>query len=346
LPVNEFFVVPLVPLWSNIAMSILVNEPPRPLGKSGFTVSPVALGCWPMAGVTTLDVNDADSIATIQKCFDLGINHLDTAYVYGPSGESENLIRRAIGNRRDEFVIATKCGLHLEGPEFVADGRPERLRAECEESLRRLGTDHVELLYLHTPDEKVPLADSAGALRELMEAGKARSVGVSNFTVEQMEEFAAVCPITATQMPYNMLQRGIEQRTIPWCRERNVAVMIYWPLMKGLLAGKFTRDTQLNERDSRRNNPAFSGEEWRRNHDFVDRLREAAALTGHTVAQLVVNWTFNQSGITCALCGAKRPHQIDETAGAMGWRLTGEQESIIAAAIAARGPAAVKRVFD
>lgn len=323
-----------------------LNADLRPLGNSGISVTPVALGCWPMAGVTTLDVNDADSIATIQKCFDLGINHLDTAYVYGPNGESENLIRRAIGKRRDEFVIATKCGLHLEGPEFVADGRPERLRAECEESLRRLGTDRVELLYLHTPDDKVPIAESAGALRQLLDAGKTRAVGVSNFTVEQMEEFAAVCPIVATQMPYNMLQRGIEQRTIPWCRERNVAVMIYWPLMKGLLAGKFQRDTELHERDSRRNNPAYSGDEWQRNQDFVDRLREAAALTGHTVAQLVVNWTFNQAGITSALCGAKRPHQIEETAGAMGWSLTSEQLARIDAAIAERGAAAVKRVFD
>ena len=133
----------------------------RPLGNSGFTVSPVALGCWPIAGVTTLDTNEADSIATIQKCFDVGINHLDTAYVYGPNGESENLIRRAIGSRRDEMVIATKCGIHYEGREMVTDGRPERLRPSARK-LRRLGTDRVELLYLHAPDENVPLAESAG----------------------------------------------------------------------------------------------------------------------------------------------------------------------------------------
>jgi aryl-alcohol dehydrogenase-like predicted oxidoreductase len=318
----------------------------RPLGNSGFSVSPVALGCWPIAGVTTLDTNDVDSIATIQKCFDVGINHLDTAYVYGPSGESENLIRRAIVGRRDEMVIATKCGIHYEGREMVTDGHPARLRAECEESLRRLGTDRVELLYLHTPDENVPLAESAGALREIMLAGKARSIGVSNFTVEQMEEFAAVCPITAVQPPYNMLNRGIEQRTIPWCRARNVAVMVYWPLMKGLLAGKFQREAGVEARDGRRNFPGYAGEEWQRNQDFVDHLREAAALSGHTVAQLVVNWTFSQPGITSALCGAKRPPQIEETAGAMGWQLSAEQLSIVNAAIAGRGSAAVKRQFS
>src|SRR3954466_2223873 len=186
----------------------------RPLGNSGLKVSAVALGCWPIAGVTTLDTNDTDSIATIEKCFDVGINHLDTAHVYGPNGESENLIRRALGNRRDEMVIATKCGIHYEHDQ-VTDGRPERIRTECDESLRRLGTDRIELLYLHAPDEKVPIGDSAAALRQLMEEGKTLSVGASNCTVEQLEEFQTVCPLTAVQMPYNMLQRGIEQRTIP-----------------------------------------------------------------------------------------------------------------------------------
>jgi aryl-alcohol dehydrogenase-like predicted oxidoreductase len=318
----------------------------RPLGKSGFSVSPVALGCWPIAGVTTLHTNDVDSIATIQKCFEVGINHLDTAYVYGPNGESENLIRRAIGTRRDELVIATKCGIHFEGTEMITDGRPERLRSECEESLRRLGTDRVELLYLHTPDENVPLAESAGGLLQLMAEGKARSIGVSNFTVEQMEEFHTVCPITAIQPPYNMLLRGIERRTIPWCRERNIAVMVYWPLMKGILAGRLPRDAELHERDGRRKYPGYAGEEWQRNQDFVDRLREAAALSGHTVAQLVVNWTFSQPGITSALCGAKRPHQIEETAAAMGWSLSPEQLVIIDEAIVARGKAEAKREFE
>jgi len=331
----------------------------RPLGNSGIFVSPVALGCWPIAGVTTLDANVADSIATIQKCFDVGVNHLDTAHVYGPNGESENLIRRALGNRREEMVIATKCGIHYEGREMVNDGRPERLRAECDESLRRLGTDRVELLYLHSPDKNVPVAVSAGALRELLEAGKTRSVGVSNFTVVQLEEFHAVCPITAVQMPYNMLQRDIEQRTIPWCREHDVAITVYWPLMKGLLAGKMPRGAELDERDSRRKYPMYQGDEWQRNQDFVDRLREAAALSvvswsvvrgspdpaPPTVAQLVVNWTISQPGITSALCGAKRPWQIEETAGAMGWTLSDKQRALIDAAIAARGQAATKRLF-
>lgn len=343
-----------VPLWWIELMNHNAADY-RPLGSSGLNVSPVALGCWPIAGVTTLDTNEADSIATIQKCFDVGINHLDTAHVYGPNGESENLIRRALANRRDCVVIATKCGIHYENGTMVTDGRPERLRAECDESLRRLGTDRVELLYLHAPDEKVPIADSAAALRDMMDEGKTLSVGASNCTVEQMDAFQAVCPITAVQLPYNMLQRDIEQRTIPWCRERNIAVMVYWPLMKGLLAGKLPRDSQLDERDSRRKYPMYQADEWNRNQDFIDRLREAAAVpvvrgssepAPPTVAQLVVNWTINQPGITSALCGAKRPAQIEETAGALGWDLTEEQRAIIHAAIAERGPVATKRAFS
>jgi aryl-alcohol dehydrogenase-like predicted oxidoreductase len=306
----------------------------------------VALGCWPIAGQTTLDTSDADSIATIQACFDLGVNHLDTAFVYGPNGESENLIRRAIEGRRDEVVLATKCGIHYEGGAMITDGRPERLRLECDESLRRLGTDRVELLYLHAPDEKVPVEESAGALRELMAAGKTRSVGASNFTLEQFQAFQAVCPLSAVQMPYNMLQRDIERQTIPWCRERGIAVMVYWPLMKGLLAGRMPRTHQLDEGDSRQKYPMYQGDEWQKNQDFVDRLREAAAISGHTVAQLVVNWTMNQPGITSALCGAKRPWQIEETADAMGWSLSAEQLAIIDAALTARGPAEAKRLFS
>jgi aryl-alcohol dehydrogenase-like predicted oxidoreductase len=317
----------------------------RPLGNSGLSVSPVALGCWPIAGVTTLDANEADSIDTIRECFDLGINHLDTAHVYGPHGESEVLIGRALAGRRDEMVIATKCGIHYEEGQMVTDARPQRLRFECEESLRRLGTDRVELLYLHAPDERVPIAESAGALRELLEAGKTRAVGASNCSLEQLQAFQAVCPLAAVQLPYNMLQRDIEQRTIPWCGEQVIAVTVYWPLMKGLLAGRLPRDHQFHERDSRRNYPMYQGDEWQKNQDFVDRLREAAALSGHTVAQLVINWTIYQPGITAALCGAKRRWQIEELSGAMGWRMSAEQLTIIDDAIAARGKAAAKRLF-
>lgn len=316
----------------------------RPLGQTGMFISPVALGCWPIAGMTSAGVSDRDSLATIAACFDLGINFLDTAYCYGRHGESERLIAQALAGRRDEMVIATKGGVHwgAEGQQIV-DGRPETLRHECEESLRRLNTDRVELLYLHAPDPRTPLAESAGALADLLRAGKTRSVGVSNVSLDQLREFAAACPLSAVQPPYNMLQRDIEQDVIPWCMEQGVSVIIYWPLLKGLLAGKLARDTVFPPTDSRSRYPMFHGDEWEKNQALVDRLRPIAAESGHTVAELVIQWTIAQPGITAALCGAKRPDQIRENAGGMGWRLTYDQSAAIERALAERGKAKIRQ---
>mgnify|MGYP000483548521 FL=1 len=314
----------------------------RPLGNTGIFVSPIALGCWPIAGLTSPGTCDADSLATIQACWELGINHLDTAYSYGRSGESEEVIRRALGPRRREMVIATKGGLHWDDEGRQArDASPATLRRQCETSLRRLGTDYVDLLYLHAPDPKVPVGESAAALRRLMEEGKTRCVGASNLTLAQLEEFAAACPLAAFQPPYNMLQRQIEADTLPWCRAHGVAVLVYWPLLKGLLAGRLARDETFAN-DSRRKYPMFQGEEYQKNLDFVEVLRGIAARSGRTVAQLVLNWTIHQPGVTAALCGAKRPEQIRETAQAAGWRLSEEQLAEIDQALARRGLPAVR----
>lgn len=310
----------------------------RPLGDTGLDVSPIALGCWPIAGITSINVTEANSLATIARCFDLGVNFLDTAYCYGRDGESERLICRALGSRRDAMVIATKGGIHWEPDGKQArDGRPETLRRQCEESLTRLGTDRVELLYLHAPDPNVPLAESAGALKELLDEGKTRSVGLSNATLDELKQFAAVCPLAAFQPHYNMLQREIEADTLPWCRAHNVSVMVYWPLMKGLLAGKLPRNHVFAPGDGRAKYPMFQGQEWEKTQDLIDELREIAAEAGRSVAQLVINWTIHRPGITVALCGAKRPDQMEENAGGVGWRLSEEQLARIDAALKRRG---------
>jgi len=310
----------------------------RELGHSGTRVTPVGLGCWPIAGMTSRGVSDANSIATLEACFAEGINFLDTAYCYGAEGESERLIARAVAGRRDGMVIATKGGIEWDARlKMVRDARPATLRRQCEESLRRLGTDRVDLLYLHAPDESTPVSESAGELRRLMEEGKTRSVGVSNASLAQLQEFAAHCPLTAYQPSYNMLQRDIEGDRLPWCVENHVAVVVYWPLLKGLLAGKLARDHVFEPGDGRPKYSQFRGEEWQKNHDLLDALRPIAAETGHTLAQLVVNWTIHQPGITVALCGAKRPDQLRDNAGALGWRLTADQLARIELALARRG---------
>jgi len=316
------------------------------LGATNIRVSPVAFGTWPIAGVSSLDVNDADSLATIRAALDSGVNFLDTAYCYGKQGESEKLIGQVVAGRRSEAVIATKGGIHYDAAGVQAqDARPETLLRECDESLQRLGVDYVELYYLHAPDRRVPIAESAGAIVQMIEVGKVLTAGASNCSLEQLEEFQAVCPLAAVQLPYNMLQRDIERDTVPWCRERGISVTAYWPLMKGLLAGKLTDESQLAPSDARRKYPMYQGREWEKNQAFVDVLRSIAAEAGRTVAQVVVNWTIHRPGITAALCGAKRPWQIEETAAAIGWQLSGPQLAAIEAAIADRGEAEAKRLF-
>jgi aryl-alcohol dehydrogenase-like predicted oxidoreductase len=294
--------------------------------------------------MTSLHVNDADSRATLQAAVDSGVNFFDTAFCYGAHGESERLIGSQLAGVRDQLVIATKTGIHWRADgQRVVDGRPATLRAELEESLRRLQTDSVELLYLHAPDPAIPLADSAGELRRLLEEGKTRAVGASNCDVQQLDVFQAVCPISAVQSPYNMLQRQLEDEVLPWCEQHGASAMIYWPLMKGLLAGRLPRDTVFEPGDGRAKYPMFQGEEWSKNQDFVDDLRGIGQEIGCSVAQLVVSWTIHQPAVTAALCGAKRDYQIRETAASMDLRLGKSTLDAIDAALLRRGQPAAGR---
>jgi aryl-alcohol dehydrogenase-like predicted oxidoreductase len=290
----------------------------RRLGQSDLRVAPVALGCWPLAGMTSGPMTEADAVAVIDAALAAGIDHLDTAHAYGRNGESERLIARALRGRRGQVVLATKVGVYWDQDgALVRTGKPDLLRRHFEESLRRLDADHVDLLYLHAPADDAPLAESAGLFRELLAEGKTRAVGVSNLSVGQMEVFAAECPFAASQVRYNRLQREIEADVLPWCLSHRVSVVAYEPLALGLLTGKFGREHHLPEGDWRRQSPLFAGEAWIKNLDEVERLRRAAERRGCSVAQAAVGWTISRPGVAAALCGAKRPEQIRETAQAM-----------------------------
>jgi len=248
--------------------------------------------------MTREGVTPAAAVATVRAAIDAGITHLDTAYCYGEHGESERAIAAAIAGRRDAVVLAGKCGIHwvpdasaAPPRRQVVDGRPERLRAEVAESLERLGTDHFDLLYLHAPDPQLPIEESAGELARLLAAGVTRAVGLSNASVDQLRRFAAVCPLAACQMQFNMLQRQIEADILPWCRDRGVAMVAYWPLMKGLLAGRMRRGQVFPTTDTRHKYPIFNGVEFDRSLDFVDALRPTAARLGCQLADLVLAWT-------------------------------------------------------
>lgn len=321
-----------------------MNTQPRPLGNSPVAVGPLGLGCWPLAGMTREGITPEAALATVAAAVDAGIMHLDTAYCYGEQGESERAIREGLRGRRDRVILAGKCGIHWEpGRTQCVDGRPTRLRREVDESLARLGTDRLDLLYLHAPDPTIPIEESAGALRGLLEAGKARAIGGSNMTVAQLERFSAECPLAACQMPYNMLQRGIEDAVLPWCRKNQVAMVVYWPLMKGLLAGRMHRGRVFSASDSRHKYPMFNGAEFERNLDFVDALRPIAARLQCDLPDLVLAWTAEQDGITSVLFGATSPDQVLANAQALACDLDDEARAAIRMAIAERGPVAGRR---
>jgi len=322
-----------------------MTHPRRCVGVTDIEIGPFGLGCWPLAGMTREGITPAAAVATVRAAIDAGIDHLDTAYCYGENGESERAIAAALTAReRDGVVIATKCGIHWEpGRRQRVDGRPERLRQELEESLRRLGTDHVDLLYLHAPDPALPIESSAAELERLLAAGKTRAVGVSNASLDQLVRFSAACPLAACQMHYNMLQRDIEAEILPWCRSRGVSMFVYWPLMKGLLAGDMPRSRTFPVTDSRHKYPMFTGDEFQRNCDFVDELRPIATRLDRPLADLVLAWTAEQRGVTCVLFGATTPLQAAANARAGGCFLDEEARAGIAAAIGRRGPAAGRR---
>lgn len=312
----------------------------RTLGGTSLTVTPIAMGCWPIAGITTPGVTRERSLETLKAAFDSGINFFDTAYCYGYEGESERMIGEALRGVRDQIVIASKGGVHWTKDKVQArDGRPATIIRECEESLRRLQTDVIDLHYLHGPDPILPVEVSAEAFAQLIEQGKIRSAGISNCSVEQLGAFHRVCPLSAYQPRYNMVQREIETAQLPWCVEHNVACIVYWPLMKGLLAGHYLRDHVFPPHDSRLKYPVFQGEQWQRNQDLLDELRIVAAGLNLTVADLVLKWTIQQPGITVALCGAHRPEQIRENARAMRGSLPEDATAAIAQAIQRRSQA-------
>ncbi len=289
--------------------------PHRRLGNSDLHVSPVALGCWPLAGITSGAMSDGEAAAVIDAALDAGINHLDTAYAYGRDGESQRRVGNAIRERHDGVVLADKVGVYWNDEGNIAcTGRPELLERHFDESLKRLGLDHVDLLYFHAPADDAPIAESAGFFAQTLASGKARAVGVSNLSVAQIEAFTAECPAVACQIRYNMLQREAEADIVPWCRAHDMSVVAYEPLAMGLLTGKFARDHVFAADDWRRQSPLFSGAAWTENINTVERLRPLAESAGCSVAQLAVSWTVSRPGITVALCGAKRPEQISDTA--------------------------------
>jgi aryl-alcohol dehydrogenase-like predicted oxidoreductase len=275
---------------------------------------------------------------TVAAAIDHGITHLDTAYCYGENGESERAIAQAIKGRRSGISIASKCGIHWQaGKRQAINGQPNRLIQEVKESLLRLQVDHLDLLYLHTPDPNTPLQESAGALRQLLDEGVIQSAGLSNGNTEDCKLFAEICPLTACQRHFNMLQQEIRSELLPYCRSKEIAMVAYWPLMKGLLTGRMKRNQVFPKTDSRHKYPMFSGDEYQKNLTFVETIQAIATQLDVSLSSLVLAWTMGQDGITTVLFGATSAKQVTANAKALYCQLDHDTNLAINQAVQQRG---------
>jgi aryl-alcohol dehydrogenase-like predicted oxidoreductase len=300
----------------------------RTLGGQGLVVSALGLGCMGMSQ-SYGPGDDQESVATIHRALDLGMTFLDTADVYGPY-TNERLVGRAIAGRREEVVLATKFGnQRLDDGRRVVNGKPDYVRQACDASLERLGVDHIDLYYQHRVDRSVPVEDTWGAMAELVQAGKVRHLGISEAAPATVRRAHAVHPVSAGQYEWSLFTRDLEDEVLPALRELGIGVVAYSPLGRGFLSGRITSPDDFGEDDFRRNHPRFTGENFARNLELVDRVRELAASKGATPSQLAIAWVLAQGDDVVPIPGTKRRSYLEENLGALDVELTPEDLAAI-----------------
>jgi aryl-alcohol dehydrogenase-like predicted oxidoreductase len=319
----------------------------RQLGQSSLNVTPIIFGAWAIGGWMWGGNDDNDALEAIRASIDSGVNAIDTAAVYG-FGHSEELVGRAIKGIRQKVIVATKCGMSWEGDQgsdpwpqkdnagrlvtIRKNSKPQSIFRECEQSLRRLGIDVIDLYQIHRPDVDTPVEDSIGALEELRRQGKVRAIGVSNFDLDWLRRAHAAATLTTHQPPYSVIQRGIEGDILPFCRQNNIGVICYSPLERGLLTGLVGPDRKFKHGDHRAGHNFFTVENRRRVAAALAKIKPIANAHKASFAQIIIQWTIHQPGITAALVGARNARQARDNAAAQLVTLTSEELSQIRAA--------------
>lgn len=313
----------------------------RQLAKSDLSVSVITFGAWAAGGWMWGGTERKEAIDAIRAAYDAGVTSIDTAPIYG-QGTSEEIVGEAIkGLPRDKIQILNKFGMRwdLKKGDFgfsskMNDGREidiyryagkESVLKEVEDSLRRLGTDYIDLYQIHWPDSTTPIAETFEAVAKLVEQGKVRYAAVCNYSKEQMQEANKYVEIVSNQVPFSMVKRDIEEELVPYTRAAGKAILAYSPLQRGLLTGKITPGYQFSKGDHRANNPFFTDDNIRKTNAFLDKIRPIAEEKGATLAQLVLKWTIERPGITIALAGARNAQQAVQNAAAAALTLTGEE---------------------
>jgi aryl-alcohol dehydrogenase-like predicted oxidoreductase len=303
------------------AEALEMNMERNEIFGTSLKVSPVAIGTWAIGGWMWGGTDESESIATIRAAFEHGINVVDTAPVYG-FGRSEEIVGKAIaeGRRRSDVLIATKAGLQWDGGSVSRNASRARILREVEDSLRRLRTEYIDIYQVHWPDPLITIEETAEAMHTLFTQGKIRAIGVSNFSVGQMERFRRVAPLHVLQPPYNLFERGIEADLLPYCRKNKVAMLGYGALCRGLLSGRMQPDTVFGGDDLRRTDPKFLKPRYEQYLAAVSKLDRLAQRFGKRVIHLAVRWMLDQ-GITTALWGARHPDQLQPVDEVAGWSL-------------------------
>lgn len=319
----------------------------RPIGDSDLQVSSICFGAWAIGGWMWGGTDHKESISAIRASWDAGVTSIDTAPIYG-MGLSEVLVAEALeGIPRDQVQILTKCALKWEPVEAGAriegydmDGKPvrvfrhagkESILRECEDSLRRLKTDYIDLYQVHWHDPSTPIDETMEALVILSDQGKIRHASVCNYDEVQLEEALKTAPIVANQVPYSMVLRGIEERVVPFCMQQNLGILAYSPLQRGLLTGKIKENQSFPEGDHRDGNKFFQADFVRKTNQFLDLIRPIAEDKGASLTQLVLAWTLSQPGISMALVGARNAEQARHNALAADLSLDEEEIALISA---------------